>query len=75
MKLHDLLLELGRLIRRNFKLRQVILFMLIGAVVANVGLHQIAAEQRLSDKRAGQTAGHNIIPYLQAQMVPCDVFL
>lgn len=76
MQVHDLLLQLGRLIRRELELLQVVAVLhLLRIVVSQLRLHQVRAQQCVCDERARQTTLQNVVAHLQAEMVPRNVLL
>lgn len=44
--------------------------MFLRFIVSQLSLDSIGAKKGMGDKRTGQTAGQNVIPQLQAQIVP-----
>lgn len=76
VQIHDLVLQLWRLVGGNLEVLQVgTRGHILGIVVAHLGLHQIGAQQGVGDKGAGQTPLEDIIAHLQAQVVARDVLL
>lgn len=76
VKIHDLILQLSRLIWSDLEVLQVGPgghFLCI--VVAHLRLHQVGSEQSVGDECAGQSTLQDVIAHLQAQMVARDVLL
>lgn len=72
MQLHDPLLQLPGLVWGEAELTDIVTYMLLSIVVAELSLHGIGAQQSMRDKGAGQPARDDISSQLQAQVVPGD---
>ena len=70
MQLHHSLLQLTCLVWREAEVVDVVGAVLLGLVVPQFGLDSVGAQEGVGDKRAGQTAGQDVVPQLQAQVVP-----
>lgn len=70
MQLHHSLLQLPRLVGGEAEVTHVVGAVLLGLVVAELGLHGVGAQQGVGDEGAGQTAREDVVPQLQAQVVP-----
>lgn len=72
VQLHDPLLQLSGLVRGEAELTDVVAHMLLGIVVAQLGLHGVGAQQGVRDEGAGQPACDDVCPQLQAQVISGD---
>ena len=70
VQLDHFVLQLLSVIRCEAKLADIVAAVLVGVVVAELRLHGVGAQQGQGDERAGQSAWHNVIPQLQAEVVP-----
>lgn len=72
VQLHHPLLQLPRLVGRKAEVAYVIGAVLLRFIVAQLGLHGVGAQEGVSDEGAGQSAGQDVVPQLQAQVVPAQ---
>lgn len=70
VQLDHLIFQLLSVIWRKAKFADVVTAILIGVVVAELGLHGVGAQQGKRDEGAGQPAGHDVVSQLQAEVVP-----
>lgn len=70
MELHNLLFELLCLVWGQFKFADVVGAVQVGIVVAQLGLDRVGAQQRQRGEGAGQAPRQDVLPELQAQVVP-----
>jgi len=70
VQLDHFIFQLFSVIRCKAKLTDIVTAVLIRVVVTKLGLHSVGAQQGKGDKGAGQPAGHDVIPQLQAEVVP-----
>lgn len=70
MKLHHSLLELASLVGGEAEVADVVRAVLLWLVVAQFGLDSVGAQQGVGDERARQATGQDVVPQLQAQVVP-----
>lgn len=70
VQLHHSLLQLACLVGRKAEVADVVGAMFLGLVVSQFSLDSVGAQKGVGDKRAGQTTGQDVVPQLQAQVVP-----
>lgn len=70
MQLHYSLLQLTRLIGCKMKFTDIVWAVFLRVIVPEFSLDCVGAQKGMSDKWAGETAGQDVIPQLQAQIVP-----
>lgn len=70
MQLDHFIFQLLSVIWRKAKFADVVTAILVGVVVAELGLHGVGAQQGKRDEGAGQPAGHDVVSQLQAEVVP-----
>lgn len=70
VQLHHPLLQLPRLVGRKAEVAYIVGAVLLGFVVTQLGLHRVGAQEGVSYEGAGQAAGQDVVPQLQAQVVP-----
>lgn len=70
MQVHDLFLHLFGLVRSKAQVTYVIAAQLFRVVVSQFRLGDVRTQERVSSKGARQTARHDIISQLKAQVVP-----
>ncbi len=70
VQLHHSLLQLAGLVGRKAEVADVVGAMFLGLVVSQFSLDGVGAQKGVGDKRAGQTTGQDVVPQLQAQVVP-----
>lgn len=70
MQLHHSLLQLMCLVGCKAEVTDVVRAVFLRLIVSQLGLDSIGAQKGMGDKRTGQTTGQNVIPQLQAQVVP-----
>lgn len=70
VQLHHPLLQLPRLVGCKAEVAHVVGAVLLRFIVAQLGLHGVGAQEGVSDEGAGQAARQDVVPQLQAQVVP-----
>lgn len=73
VQLHHSLLQLACLVGRKAEVADVVGAVFLGLVVPELGLDGVGAQKGVGDKWAGQTTGQDVIPQLQAQVVPVEM--
>lgn len=70
VQLHHPLLQLTGLVGGKAEVADIVGAMFLRLVVSQFSLDSVGTQKGVGDKRAGQTAGQNVVPQLQAQVVP-----
>lgn len=70
MKLHHSLLKLTRLVRGKAEVTNIVWAMFLWLIVSQFSLDSVGAQKGVGDKRAGETTRQDVVPQLQAQVVP-----
>lgn len=70
MQVHDLFLHLFGLVRSEAEVTYVIAAQLFRVIVSQLRLGDVRTQERVSGKGARQTARHNVVSQLKAQVVP-----
>ena len=70
VKLHHSLLQLTCLVGGKSEVVNVVGAVFLGLVVSQFGLDSVGAQKSVGDKWAGETSGQDVVPQLQAQVVP-----
>ena len=70
VQLHHSLFQLTCLVGRKAEVADVVGAVFLRLVVSQFGLDGVGAQKGVSDKWAGQTTGQDVVPQLQAQVVP-----
>lgn len=73
VQLHHSLLQLTCLVGRKTEVTDVVWAMFLRFIVSQFSLDSVGAQKGVGDKRAGQTTGKDIVPQLQAQVVPKEL--
>lgn len=64
MQLHDSVLQLTSLVRGEAEVTDIICAVLFLVVVSELSLYGVGAQQSVSDERAGESAGQDVITQL-----------
>lgn len=72
MQLHHSLLQLAGLVGGEVEVVDVVGAVLFGLVVSELSLDGVGAQKGVGDKRAGKTPKQDVIPQLQAQVIPVN---
>lgn len=70
MKLHNLLFQLFRLVRGQFKFTDIIWAVQIRIVVSQLGLDRVGTQQSQSRKGTGQPPRNDVLSKLKTQVIP-----
>ena len=70
VQLHHSLLQLTCLVGREAEVADVVGAVFLRLVVSQLGLDGVGAKKGVSDEWAGQATGQDVVPQLQAQVVP-----
>lgn len=70
VQLHHSLLQLTCLVGCKAEVADVVGAVFLGLVVSELSLDGVGAQKGVSDKGAGQATGQDVVPQLQAQVVP-----
>lgn len=70
MQLHHSLLQLPCLVGCKAELVDVVGAVFVCLVVSQFSLDSVGAQKGMGDERAGQATGQDVVPQLQAQVVP-----
>lgn len=70
VQLHHSLLQLSCLVGCKAEVADIVGAMFFWLVVSQFSLDSVGAQKGVGDKRAGQATGQDVVPQLQAQVVP-----
>lgn len=72
VQLHHSLLQLAGLVGREVEVVDVVGAVLFRLVVAELSLNRVGAQKGVGDKRTRKTPRQDVIPQLEAQVVPVN---